>query len=565
MINDPLAPAEAEADRTVSALQGAPPAPMPGAPSLAPAVAAADATATSLAGAPAAPMPNTAAPSSGLAALAAKNPGRGGADMSAAIPSNERPPGFNALERTTVAPTTPGGAQLQLDLLDQKQQAETNVAEEAVKTAAVIANKEYFTQRAAEEMARARFVEERKATDEIANRVRTKFEATAEEELEPGRVFSGKDGAWPVITTILGAVVGGLAAGPVGAMAMLFKGIDREIRRDLDRQKDQKGSRLDTYNEILGDQNLAYQRLYSQQLNIVAMQAETLAAESKARGANSEMVTLAERLRMKHTEEAARVAQGLQVSEANKYVSDLYLKMQQKPGKPVQQLDPETAEELEVFKRNSVDPKDAGWRDYVKTRVEKAPYLDSVKTASGTIEQVMARHGGQDVPGIGIIDSRTALSKIASLGDHEAAAVAQTTAALKDAFGRLKSGGAIGKEETATFQTIIEGRGTLDDLRRGIEIARRLGQSALDEYDRGFPHFARASQQLEQLRRGRGTAPDPNRSLRIAPPGPSPGIVPANGAALRREREKRQKQQGAREMLGIDDDLDAVDDFLTKP
>lgn len=575
MIPDPMAQANASADATVAALQGAPPAPMPavGAPAPPPAAPAAP-PAASPAPTPGAAPPPALARVPGLleqidagAAKAAEQAGK-----LAQAPA--APGGMVATQGQDVMQSTPEQATLGAQKLGESQAAGTQAAGKTMQQAAAVDVNEYWQKRAAQQLAEQRYMAEKQATDAIQERVMQDYQETSDGELDPDRIFSGVPGTgWGVISTILGMVVGGVAAGPIGAIVMAVKGVDRAIRSDLDRQKEVKGSRLNQYEQVLGDQKLAYQRLYSQQLNLAAMQADTIAAEAKARGSMGAITALPDQLRAMHAREEGQFAKDHQTKRSLEYTNEMLLK-KQGPG---QAIAPETAPVLEAFKRHGVDPKDAGYRDYVQKRVEAAPYMTSVKNAGGTLEQVVSRMSGQDVEGFGRFDEKIPVEMLGP----EAKALQQVFNNAVDEFGRKKSGAAISKDEWAFLQKIASGGGSVAEMRRGVEIMRRRGQSSLDEYDRGFPQYRNLQRELDGIEKAQNPKTPYNESDLTIPPtaGPTPGMTPASDAQARAQRGKPQTAGGKAvtdalfaeqprtapvAVSGVEGDPDAVDEFFSK-
>lgn len=580
MIPDPMAQANASADATVAALQGAPPAPMPGveAPSAPAAAPAAPAAATP------APMPGGAPPPAlarvpGLleqidagAAKAAEQAGK----LAAAPPAE---PGMVNTRGQTELAATPEQAAAGAQKMGEAQDAGATAAQKATQQAAVVDVNEYWQKRASQQLAEQRYLAEKQATDAIQERVMKDYQATSEGELDPDRIFSGAPGTgWGLISTILGMVVGGVAAGPIGAVVMAVKGVDKAIRSDLERQKEVKNSRLAQYTEILGDQNLAYQRLYSQQMNLAAMQADTIAAESKARGTMGNITALPDILRAQKAREEERFIKDHQTKRSLEYTNEMLLKKQG----AAQALDPNSAQVHELFRRHKVDPESAAYRAYNDNRVKVAPYMGSVKTAGRTLEDVMAREGGQDVPGLGRFDEKMPIEAMSDGGR----AIIQTYTDAYTAYGNDKTGAAISKEEERLFKLITSGKGSLADARRGIEIMRLRGQRKLDEFDGNYPHFKNLRRDLDALERSGSKTPFNESDLSLKTPpmaGPSPGAVPLPDSAVRDEARERSRKQtaggkavsdalfGGQQapkpgVSGVspDSDPDAVDEFFSK-
>ncbi|HEY3493736.1 MAG TPA: DUF456 domain-containing protein [Polyangiaceae bacterium] len=577
-----LAPAAASADATVAALQGAPAAPMPDVGQPAPPAVAQPAQQAPAGQQPPVPGDDTSPGAQLLSRVPAlkqqidESAAKAAASAGALAAAPAASPGMVATREQVELPATPEQAQKGVQQLGEAQDAGRKAAEKTAQAQAVAEVNDFFLKKAAQHLAEQRYMAEKQATDAIQERVMREYQETSADELDPSRVFTGSPGTgWGLVSTILGAIVGGVALGPLGAITMAVRGVDKAIRQDLELQKEQKNSRLKQYETILGDQQLAYQRLYSQQLNLAAQQAETLAAESKARGTFAQMGAVSEQIRALHGREQASFTKDHQTKRSLEYTNEMLLK-KQGPAAPT--LAPETAPVLEAFRRHGVDVKDPGYRDYVQKRVEQAPYMGAVKQAGSTLENTMARLGGQDVPGYGRFDERI---PVEALGP-EAKAVQQTFNNAVDEFGRKKSGAAITKDEWEFLQRIARGGGSLAEMRRGVEIMRRRGQTALDEYDRGFPQYRNLQRELDGIERGQNPKTPYNEAdLSIAPPGAMPGVTPAPDAAVRDQRRDQSRKQtaggkavsdalfggqsgGGGTTSGADGDPDAVDEFFAK-
>lgn len=542
-----LAPAMASADATVASLQGAPAAPMPNVGQPPPAAAGAPPAA-----APAAPAPPAAPGVPGGTnpvgdAVLARVPGlaeklqaqgakaAGGAKLIAsgqgsALGTPEQPaPGMVQTGEQQVLPATPGQVAFQAGKLGEAQAADEDAARLGVQNVQRQANIDYFTKRAAQQLAEERYRVEKEATDAIQERVRKQYEETAEGELEPDRIFSGGPGsAWAVISTVLGVLIGGAAMAKhgaggavIGGLAMGLKSIDKAIRDDLSRQKEAKNSRLRHYETVLGDQNLAYQRLHAQGLNIAAMQAETAAAEARARGLNSAdtLAEVAAQLRAKQAREEAQFGQDVQIKTSREWMNEKFMKQPGGPAKPA--LSPLTAAENQILAEEDVD--EATWKEYraLLTDNYNAPTLESVATMQTAIEGMT----GQDVKGLGKWDEKWALSQILASGDPKAAEIQQVVRWLDDNFLRGKTGANAPPAEKEEIKLITQGRATLADLKRGLEIVRRHASAQIKAFENNTPRVQRAAERIRALQPRKGPTEQRQSAPLPAPPPEEPSPV----------------------------------------
>jgi hypothetical protein len=518
-----LAPAMAEADATVAALQGAPSALMPGVtpPLPPPAVAPLPATefpsgagttpadpslgptpgyADALPGAPAPGVPAPGAPVSSI------GPTPGYADAAPSAPPAGAPPqpdGTVVKGQRIEQPSTPGQAAAGAAELDTAQNAEQRATEQATREAARNAVIEAFQQRAVELVARQKNEFETAVAVKKHERTQSELAAASKDELDPARVFTGGGGAWPIIQTLLAVASGGLVGGLGGSLLMLSGGINRAVRDDIARQKEAQDSRLAYLTKVFGDEELALQRLKAEQYNLIQLTNQSLAADARARKALSAAVPLQDALVAEHAREDVAFRKAHETKVTTEVVGQQFLEMTQKqkgPAKP-NLLNPETREEFAIFQANGVDPNAPAYRKYTEERQAVAPTLGAVDDA----ERVLAKFtGGEDVPGVGPLDEL--LAKARPLTSDEASAVRQVQQNVVDAFLRARSGAAVTEQERESLTRVIEGRGTYADVKRGLQIVRNQEQRKLDAYDSNYPHYARVVKQLDALRKGRARA-----------------------------------------------------------
>jgi hypothetical protein len=519
-IDPSLAPAMAAADATVAALQGPPapnpldppvvafpgdpaaPAPVPGAPPV-----------PLDAGQPPAPMGAPAAPaapaSPGLQAALASFSGPGLADAQPSAPPTgalPQPDGTVVKSATIAQPSTPGQAQAARGDLDTAQDAEKRATEQATREAARNAVIEAQQQFVAEQIARQKNEFETRAAVATKERVSKEMRAVSEGELDPGRVFTGGGGAWPIVQTLLG-IAGGLVIGAIGGapagISMILGSINRAVGDDIARQREVKSSRLAYLTDVLGDENLAIQRLKVEQYNLINLTNASLAADARARKALSAAIPLQDALTAEHAREDVNFRKQHDTKVTTEVVGQQFLEMTRKPeaaAKP-NLLNPETQEEFAVFQANGVDPNAPAYRKYIEERSQVAPGLGAVDDAERVVSKLAS---GEDVPGIGPIDETAQISRL--MATDAGMKVVQPMREVVASFIKSKSGAAASDTERAFLQSIVEGRGTLADIKRGLYIVRAASERGLQAYDAGYPHFARAVQQIEGIRKGRAKA-----------------------------------------------------------
>jgi hypothetical protein len=518
-IDPSLAPAMAAADATVAALQG-PPAPNPldppvtefpgGPPPVAPPPD--PATAPPMGAPPVDPATGAAPaapPSPGLQAALASFGGPGLADAAPSAPpagALPQPDGTIVKGATIAQPSTPGQAQAQRAGLDTAQDAEKRATEQATREAARNAVIEAQQQFVAEQIARQKNEFETRAAVATKERVSKEMRAVSEGELDPGRVFTGGGGAWPIVQTLLG-IAGGLVIGAIGGapagISMILGSINRAVGDDIARQREVKSSRLAYLTDVLGDENLAIQRLKVEQYNLINLTNASLAADARARKALSAAIPLQDALTAEHAREDVNFRKQHDTKVTTEVVGQQFLEMTRKPeaaAKP-NLLNPETQEEFAVFQANGVDPNAPAYRKYTEERQAVAPTLGAVDDAERVLAAITQ---GEDVPGVGPLDELLAKSR--PLTSDDASKIRQVQQNVVDAFLRARSGAAVTEQERESLTRVVEGRGTYADVKRGLQIVRNQEQRKLDAYDSGFPHFARVVKQLDGMRKGRARA-----------------------------------------------------------
>jgi hypothetical protein len=231
-----------------------------------------------------------------------------------------------------------------------------------------------------------------------------------------------------------------------------------------------------------------------------------------------------------------------------------------KPTAPVIPLNPETAAEQAVLAQNGVA--DKAYRKYTNERVKTGvdAFLQTADDAESTITRLTE---GQDVPGSGPLDRL--LQPVTREGD--AAAVQQASGMLTAQFGKLISGASMTDAERKNLVKLVEGRGTLDDWKRGIQLLRNHGTAQLETLNTGYPGESRAYDAIKGMRQGRKGISDEQRSRRDrqlggtkpAPVAEAPAAAPERPSAsagrsldsitgqdeVRYEAEQRKKKRDA--------------------
>lgn len=180
-----------------------------------------------------------------------------------------------------------------------------------------------------------------------------------------------------------------------------------------------------------------------------------------------------------------------------------------KPGEAQPILNAETAEEKAVLDANGVSKESMAKYTNERVKTGADAFLASADRADEVITKLT---NGQDVPGSGPLDK---LLQPLARGE-DGAAVQQATGFLTAQFGKLISGASMTDAERQMLTGLIEGRGTLDDWKRGISMLRGHANSQLDSLNSGYSAEARAYDTIGQMRKGRRQLSDEQVARRDA-------------------------------------------------
>ncbi len=158
----------------------------------------------------------------------------------------------------------------------------------------------------------------------------------------------------------------------------------------------------------------------------------------------------------------------------------------------------ETGEEQALLTANGTDSKRLA--AYGAARL--ATGADGTIGVADDAEKAIAKlTAGQDVPGTGPIDKLFQ----PLLRGPDAAAVQQKLNMVNAQFTRAVSGAAATDAERAHLTKIIEGRGTLDDIKRGLTMVKAIAGRQLETLNASQSGEARAYEGIKGLRAGRQT------------------------------------------------------------
>lgn len=507
-----LAPAAAEADRTVNALQALSPEVAVEAPDPAglPNLGTAPLPKTLDGGGSAAPAsiptatPSAASAGAGLPPLVkgSSNPG---------TPAGAPPgmPGMITAERSVKEPLTEEQFRVEDANLKGAQDKEKRAAAAGTTAAAVGAGIEYWNERAATMIAAQRVQAQQKFLQGVEQRYNEMYEKTSEGELDPGRIFSSDKGTWPLATSFLGAAIGFALGGPIGGLALLLKGTQKAMRDDIEAQKFDQNSRLRMYERELGSLELAQQRLYEQQMGLLAQQARQAAAEAKARGSNSAVVAFADLLEAQHQRERANFLQSARSAATTQYVDRELATLQATRGRGLPGEEGMTSsgdEDQDLINGQlpliypGMKPNQAydAWTKYN----DQAAGYETGRYHAEEAMKIISKYKDGDVAGLGPL-AKYIPTSVASKG---AVAVRQYLGFAVAQYLKEVSGAAVTEQEFERTLKNIEGSGTTDEVQRGLNQIIGLSQAKGRSLDQTNPAAAKLRRELGTRRGQRETA-----------------------------------------------------------
>lgn len=313
-----------------------------------------------------------------------------------------------------------------------------------------------------------------------------RYEEISAAPLDPGQAF-GSEPAWFKVLTLIGMAAGAASSG----RNMTLEAVDREIESSLARQKEVKNSEISRLQGVLGDEQAALAATRARMLGAAEKRFELGILEADNEGEAAFMRASRESFKAKRLkaegEAIAATATGIKTQSAPPVA-----------GPAVAPVNAETAEERALLQANGVDEK--ALAAYGKARIDLG--VDSAKsTAANALDTIEKVTQGQDVPGVGPVDKL--LQPL--LRGEDAAAVQQTLNMVNAQFVKAISGAAATDSEREHLQKVIEGRGTLADVKRGLAMVQGIADRQLETLDGSQPNAARAFEGISGLRESRRT------------------------------------------------------------
>jgi hypothetical protein len=331
-------------------------------------------------------------------------------------------------------------------------------------------------------------IEEKRKQDAIAQ-ANKRYQQVAEAPIDPKQAFGGEP-AWFKIMTLIGLAAGAAHSGKSHTLDAVNQTIDQSVTL----QRDQKSNEIQRLTRVLGSEEGALSALRARMQQAVERRLELgiLQADNEAEAAW--LRTSASAIRAQRLEEEAKAKAATATSIKTQTATP-----KAGPGNPAANWNAQTAEENAILKANGTD--DKRMAKYTDERVKLG--ADAVINLADDAEATIGRlTDGQDVPGAGPLDEL--LQPL--MRGADAAAVQQTAGMLKSAFIKAQSGASTTDSERAQLQKLIEGRGTLEDFKRGIALLRSKANNDIETLSSGYSAESRAYGQIKGIRRQRAIA-----------------------------------------------------------
>jgi hypothetical protein len=363
---------------------------------------------------------------------------------------------------------------------------------------------------------------------------------------------------WATALAIIGGAAGivaeatsSLSRNPQKYKSTFVRDLLALMDQDLQLQRTERSEQINELEKQLGSREAAINYARSQALGGLAGAVDERQRFARSKEAYNLLGSASNELRA-HALDAANRTDAQLLGDASASVQLAQPKPVAGGGRGT--LNPETAEEQAVLKQNGVD--DKTYAAYGKARLETGAdaTIGSADNALSVIDKVTA---GQDVPGVGPIDK---LMQPYMRGE-DAAAVQQVVGMVNSQFVKAISGAAATDTERAHLQKVIEGRGTLADVKRGMAMVKDIAGRQLEVVNNTQPGAARAYDSILGLRRGRTQLTDEQRKRKgLQAKGGGQKVVAKEGdkefyesPEAKRKREAREAREGRQQTSGNND------------
>lgn len=342
-------------------------------------------------------------------------------------------------------------------------------------------------------LARRQQVEERIAT-------------VAAQEPDRNRAFPS---GWSAVATFIGAVAGGMLQGLQGGSNPVLDALYRRLDEDVKQQRLTQSEVLQDLTRQLGSIDAAEDMLRAKQKEVVLKETEARLLGSQNRVAPAQIDAFRKRMN-------AEIARH-RIDALAKLERDLTIQEVNTPGSAPVPFNAETyrAESLkQMASQEGRDVKEVhkDWNTWNKGFQERATLrasLDTVGRALAKFEE------NGDVAGLG------PLAKYIpnAVNTSDAKAVRQSLGFATAQYLKAVSGATVTEQEYARTVENLQGAGTYDDVRRGLNLLGQSVKSADEESSIQNPGFMRLRGELRSMNRRGSLADQPGRSQQQAAAG----------------------------------------------
>jgi len=486
---------------------------------------------------------------------------RGAPPMSApagpsAAPMPPLPPGTE-LKGATYKPGEPGipydqesADQRAEQSLDQKLQVQAQLDRES-------------NLRAQQTVAMSEEIRKREADAKIqsakADRYGKELDDVVKREIDPDRLAKS-EGFGGALLGIFGALAATVSTHRAENVPAYFAAMDRRIERDIAAQKEQKGSAISNLTQKLGSAQQAADHYRATAYQLGSDRFKAL-LEGSAKSAEYEGVLMQMDEKRMAYEQAAKAAS---FGKPGRW-EDLKFEAKKPVGGPAAL----TGEEKQAQALAALPP---GAEKYQQEELAKLATLQGMKPEqvrnewdkwngehgkNASVRQTLAdvraviepAKGSNDVAGAGLIAKNLPQWLLTAEGRNVQSKLGMMEAFLLHDL----SGAAVSPEELARIHKVIEGTGTYDDLKAGLDTVERATTAMNKHLDLTNRSFARVRNETEKMVARETAASDSSKAAQDARNGKG---KPEPGASAPKPRVSQARSTSA--MLGIEEEKPAI-------
>src|SRR3972149_452886 len=463
---------------------------------------------------------------------------RGGPPMSApagprAAPTPPPPPGTE-LKGATYKPGEPGipydqesADQRAEQSLDQKLQVQAQLDRES-------------NLRAQQTVAMSEEIRKREADAKIqsakADRYGKELDDVVKREIDPDRLAKS-EGFGGALLGIFGALAATVSTHRAENVPAYFAAMDRRIERDIAAQKEQKGSAISNLTQKLGSAQQAADHYRATAYQLGSDRFKAL-LEGSAKSAEYEGVLMQMDEKRMAYEQAAKAAS---FGKPGRW-EDLKFEAKKPVGGPAAL----TGEEKQAQALAALPP---GAEKYQQEELAKLATLQGMKPEQ--VRNEWDKWNGEHGKNASV---RQTLADVRAVIEPAKGRNGQSKLGMMEAFLLHDlSGAAVSPEELARIHKVIEGTGTYDDLKAGLDTVERATTAMNKHLDLTNRSFARVRNETEKMVARETAASDSSKAAQDARNGKG---KPEPGASAPKPRVSQARSTSA--MLGIEEEKPAI-------